>query len=260
MQGADKFTLEAWEQFWASGKPTRLEQAGDAVSCVQGACLLRPRPEAAPVLLGARRGASALVRRGVPDRVRRAGAGPVPAPLAPPHRPVHGLAARVAGDLAGAGRGSHPLRCRGPRGAAVGAGPRSEAAASGTAAGEGKGGAQRARPERHGATGVLRRHVRRHLRAEPGCGGFCGRAVSEPLVVSDKWSNGPPRRGTRPALLCGGVALLVDRHVHGPAALGALTGPVAVPPRTERREIGASILHQGRSRMRFRDVAGPGGG
>jgi competence protein ComEC len=51
MPGADKFTLEAWEVFWASGKPGKLEAAGDAVSCVQGACLLRPRPESASALL-----------------------------------------------------------------------------------------------------------------------------------------------------------------------------------------------------------------
>jgi competence protein ComEC len=49
--GADKFTLEAWEVFWASGKSAKLEAAGDAVSCTQGACLLRPQPRSAAALL-----------------------------------------------------------------------------------------------------------------------------------------------------------------------------------------------------------------
>jgi competence protein ComEC len=51
MPGADKLALEAWEQFWASGPSASLDQAGAAVSCVEGACLLRPRPNAAAVLL-----------------------------------------------------------------------------------------------------------------------------------------------------------------------------------------------------------------
>ena len=51
LQGADKFTLESWEQYWAVGKPAPLEAAGDAVKCTDIACLLRPRADAEAALL-----------------------------------------------------------------------------------------------------------------------------------------------------------------------------------------------------------------
>ena len=49
--GTDKLALEGWEQYWASGPPAPLDQAGEAVSCIEGACLLRPRPDRAAALL-----------------------------------------------------------------------------------------------------------------------------------------------------------------------------------------------------------------
>lgn len=50
--GADKFTLEEWDQYLAAGHASPLGAAGEAaVRCQGGACLLRPRQDALAALL-----------------------------------------------------------------------------------------------------------------------------------------------------------------------------------------------------------------
>ena len=54
--GASKFTRDAWEQYWADGPPMPFprgagEGANRAIRCSADACLLRPRPGAAPAVL-----------------------------------------------------------------------------------------------------------------------------------------------------------------------------------------------------------------
>ncbi len=51
-QGAEKFTVEEWEQYLGLGHAGTLGSAGaEAVTCRDGACLLRPRPDALAGLL-----------------------------------------------------------------------------------------------------------------------------------------------------------------------------------------------------------------
>ena len=131
-KGASKFTRDAWAQYWAVGSfQPMADDAAGSVRCATGACLLAPYPDRPGALLA--RGAAHPEGCGqiVGDCLGGTGPRAVPETVAGAGGPVHCLASRQRGDLAGAGPRSHRNRSIGARRASLGAAAAKAARAGG---------------------------------------------------------------------------------------------------------------------------------